>query len=812
MTKNEIFRNVEVEGDLRTGGELRVRGRTRLERDVSLDSALDVKGDVRTEGSLRVRGLLEAGDFVGMLKGLFPSEARLCALYPRPRDGMTALVGDTLPADLFRAEHRRWVATGEKAGEPSLPLDTLGTRIDKEAEERAKADSLLDARVTLLEDYFICKDSYVYSYDPEEERREQKDFECTPYLVLPDGCDIDVTGYEHSDVCAPVTFYDKNFGFIGRKLTGSNGVKTLRVTAPVTQPEGVVYMRVNALKGQGRVEVSGGVRLASVDSATARQLRRERSEVSERLDILAAMVSLGTEQTTVTPKPDTYYNLRGVRAGDRLETVQPEPTREEGLWSGCVSFARDGRRLLTLTSHGTDMIRNYCALDADLKVVAISAVGDYDFTARTVMLPATTRHLLLQSYSAPFEATVCDATGADTDILTRSVEPVRRAGLCYDFGADGEPGDFFDESDIKHVASIPDSEIIVLKWRSAYRLTVTMNTGTPNVWGVAYIAADNRIIGREYPLRRDYVKKRLIPPEGCDRVVLQTYDPSEFPMEVTVEYNLLDMLDSSMESGEFGACGGHLPHSGEKWLLLGDSMLEISDETGKKLSDYLASATGADITDCGIGGTRLTRRKDISQMTLPGNSNDCYALLDVVSLVEAMTGDGFSRQRAAVEMLALSGDDNSRALALLESAALGSIDRIVILAGTNDYASGVSATLDTASVTDSLYGAVYRIVERVQRTLPRAVLCLCTPPPRLADTSDLTTFSDSYRMPGAVSLLPEICAAIKEAAGRWHLPTADLYNSLGWSRFNYAAQCDPGDGTHPRKGLRRMAAVIAAAT
>ena len=64
-------------------------------------------------------------------------------------------------------------------------------------------------------------------------------------------------------------------------------------------------------------------------------------------------------------------------------------------------------------------------------------------------------------------------------------------------------------------------------------------------------------------------------------------------------------------------------------------------------------------------------------------------------------------------------------------------------------------------------------------------------------------------MQGAVSSLPEICARIADEARKRHCEVADLYNCLGWNRYNYAAQCVGSDGTHPVSGYRQMARYLA---
>lgn len=94
-------------------------------RNLTAGGNVTARGNARVGHNLRVDGWLEAPNIVGPLKGLYASGTSLKEAYPEPRPGWWALVGATLPADVWRAERDErgrtvWRATGEKGGELAL--------------------------------------------------------------------------------------------------------------------------------------------------------------------------------------------------------------------------------------------------------------------------------------------------------------------------------------------------------------------------------------------------------------------------------------------------------------------------------------------------------------------------------------------------------------------------------------------------------------------------------------------------------------------------------------------------------------------
>ena len=107
------IKTTQIDGDLAVG------------RNVATGGDVTIQGGGHVKGNLRVDGWLDAPNIKQPGMGLFASAETLAETYPHPRNGWWALVGDTLPAAVYRAWHGEWVATGETGGEPSVELDSL---------------------------------------------------------------------------------------------------------------------------------------------------------------------------------------------------------------------------------------------------------------------------------------------------------------------------------------------------------------------------------------------------------------------------------------------------------------------------------------------------------------------------------------------------------------------------------------------------------------------------------------------------------------------------------------------------------------
>lgn len=132
-----------------------VGGSVAVGRDVTVGGRSTVRGNATFNRDVYISGWLNARNIRGAGKGLYETVEKLNSAYPNPENGWFALVGNTLPADIYRAWGGVWEATGQKGGEPVLELaklTELSESLENEVSSRVAADEALkkaiDAEVT----------------------------------------------------------------------------------------------------------------------------------------------------------------------------------------------------------------------------------------------------------------------------------------------------------------------------------------------------------------------------------------------------------------------------------------------------------------------------------------------------------------------------------------------------------------------------------------------------------------------------------------------------------------------------------------
>lgn len=132
-----------------------VGGSVAVGRDVTVGGRSTIRGNATFSRDVYISGWLNARNIRGAGKGLYETVDKLNSAYPNPENGWFALVGNTLPADIYRAWGGEWVATGQKGGEPVLELaklTELSESLENEISARIAADEALnkavDAEVT----------------------------------------------------------------------------------------------------------------------------------------------------------------------------------------------------------------------------------------------------------------------------------------------------------------------------------------------------------------------------------------------------------------------------------------------------------------------------------------------------------------------------------------------------------------------------------------------------------------------------------------------------------------------------------------
>ena len=128
MNNNDIQGSLSVSQGTTIGGNLAVRGASTFDHNV------------------KIKGWIDAKNIKGPLKGLFESENELKLAYPEPQPGWFALVGNTLPAEVYRVENGEWADTGQQGGDIFLSLDSIEEDINK-----ARSD-ILELQETISED------------------------------------------------------------------------------------------------------------------------------------------------------------------------------------------------------------------------------------------------------------------------------------------------------------------------------------------------------------------------------------------------------------------------------------------------------------------------------------------------------------------------------------------------------------------------------------------------------------------------------------------------------------------------------------
>lgn len=132
-----------------------VGGSVAVGRDVTVGGRSTIRGNATFNRDVYISGWLNARNIRGAGKGLYETVEKLNSAYPNPENGWFALVGNTLPADIYRAWGGKWEATGQKGGEPVLELaklTELSESLENEVSARVAADEALkkaiDAEVT----------------------------------------------------------------------------------------------------------------------------------------------------------------------------------------------------------------------------------------------------------------------------------------------------------------------------------------------------------------------------------------------------------------------------------------------------------------------------------------------------------------------------------------------------------------------------------------------------------------------------------------------------------------------------------------
>lgn len=129
---------------------------------------------------------------------------------------------------------------------------------------------------------------------------------------------------------------------------------------------------------------------------------------------------------------------------------------------------------------------------------------------------------------------------------------------------------------------------------------------------------------------------------------------------------------------------------------------------------------------------------------------------------------------------------------------------IVVLVGTNNWASGTALGDMSSTGYSTIYGALKGILEYISQHTS-AVVFVCTIPQRYNST-DQSRSTNAYGEPlnpSGVSLA-DYCEAFRQVSAFYGMPCVHLNEALGWNRLNISNYS--GDGLHPNVTGDKMVA------
>jgi hypothetical protein len=239
-----------------------------------------------------------------------------------------------------------------------------------------------------------------------------------------------------------------------------------------------------------------------------------------------------------------------------------------------------------------------------------------------------------------------------------------------------------------------------------------------------------------------------------------------------------------------------LPKTGKNVVCLGDSITENGDYPAR-----LATLTGATVTNCGFGGSRLAF------------STGDYAYLSFHKLADYISSGNYTDLIAACDRLAGAPvyDDNRAIAARLAAVNWSTVDYIVAGYGTNDYGSpDVPLGVATDTTGASFRGAINYAVNKICTAYPHIKILFVSPIWRarydsVGDGKDSDTYANSR---GAT--LIDFVDAMKEMAALNKIPCIDMYRTSGINKYTGSTLLS--DGLHPTAGIgyQRIAEKVAA--
>lgn len=230
--------------------------------------------------------------------------------------------------------------------------------------------------------------------------------------------------------------------------------------------------------------------------------------------------------------------------------------------------------------------------------------------------------------------------------------------------------------------------------------------------------------------------------------------------------------NTSYSSNDFGL-------NNKKIVNFGDSLFgNYRDNTS--ISYNIQQITGAEVINMGFGGCRMSNRSDAN-----------WNAFGMCALADAITTHDFTLQDNAINNPNWSDKPSyfNDTLTQLKSIDFSEIDYITISYGTNDYWAG--ALLDNEENKydkNTFCGALRYSLETILNKYPNIRILIGCPiwrawlnddKTQILSTSDERTFAGGYT-------IPQMNEAEITTAKEYHIKCLDLYNTLGFNKFNYS--------------------------
>lgn len=267
---------------------------------------------------------------------------------------------------------------------------------------------------------------------------------------------------------------------------------------------------------------------------------------------------------------------------------------------------------------------------------------------------------------------------------------------------------------------------------------------------------------------------------------------------------LLPMISdiANLKTNQNAIIDERLPLYNKNIVLFGDSISEFS-YLDKSISVCLKDISSANVYNGAIGGTRLARRDDSTQVI---NTTSAYSHLDMAYIVKAWTSNDYTLLDQAVEYLKTNAsDDNTKQINNLKQILPQDTDIVIIFAGTNDYTGGSTWGESSSEDDTEVAGAINNIIKMIHTANPAIQIYAFTPIVRYYENiRDDEHWSDNSQNSDNKTL-PDLCDFIAECTKNNHIPTNNWYYTLGINQYNFSNYFLDTDGTHPHLGYEYLA-------